>query len=137
MIPDEKQDEGLPFRSDFAVRVLDAADAISARRSKMRVAAVVSSAVVVAFLVTFGMWRMSSIPSSGVGRIPKQVAGIDLGDMSTVRSAQMGPLDYMFPDAAPLARFSDQYGGGEDALEDDAVFFPDATDDAAEEVDGS
>ena len=136
MMTDEKRDE-LLFRSDFAVRVLDAADAISARRSKMRVAVAVSSAVVVAFLVIFGMWRMSPIPSSGVGRIPKQIAGIGLGDMSVVRSAQMGPLDYMFPDAAPLARFSDQYGGGENALEDDAVFFPDAPDDAAEEVDGS
>ncbi len=137
MNTDERQDEGLPFRSDFAVRVLDAADAISARRRKIRASVAVSSAVSIAFLVAFGVWRMSSAPSSGVGQIPKQVAGIGLEDTPIARSAQMGPLDYMFPDAAPLARFSDQYGGGENALEDDAVFFPDAMDDAAEEVDGS
>jgi hypothetical protein len=127
-------DEGLPFRPDFAARVLDKADAIVGRRRRARGTAAVVSAAIVAGLVTFSVWPAQP---PGSERIPRQVASTGLGENYFARTAQMEPLDYMFPDAAPLAQFLDQYGGSDSAAEDDAVFFPDAKEVTTEEVDGS
>ena len=137
MTPEQILDEGLPFRPDFAARVLDKVDAIVVRRRRTRGAFAAASVVVIAGLVAFSMWPAGPAPSSGSERIPRQVAGNGLGENYFARSAQMEPLDYMFPDAAPLAQFLDQYGGSDSAAEDDAVFFPDAKDVTTEEVDGS
>jgi hypothetical protein len=62
------------------------------------------------------------------------VARIDPDAMSLSPRGQTTVLDIMFPHGAALAEFSDEYSGGDaEALEDDAVFFPDAEADAANE----
>ena len=129
MMPEEMQEEDLPFRSDFAARVLNTADAIVARRRRTRWAA--ASVAVAAGLAAYAMWPVQ--PEPGTGRIPQEIASLDVSPGS--RISQMEPLDFLFPSAAPLARFSDDYTGDGDVAEDDLVFFPDAEDDIA--ADGS
>ncbi len=137
MMTGEKQDEGLPFRPDFAARVLDRADAISERRRRTRLAVAAVSVSILVGAAMFGVWQASPVPASGTERIPQEIAGIDLGALPASRSAQMEPLDFMFPDAAPLSQFSDRYAGADnaDVVEDDLVFFPDVEEDVV--VDGS
>jgi hypothetical protein len=129
MMPEETQDEGLPFRPDFAARVLDRADDIVARRRSTRWT--VGSGAVAAALVVFVMWRAQ--PSPDPEPVPQQIAGSEMSTLYAARVAEMGPLDFLFPDAAPLARFSQRYAGSGDATGDEAVLFPDA----AAEIDGS
>jgi hypothetical protein len=136
MMPEEMLDDELPFRSDFAARVLDKAEAITARRRRVRATIAVTSAVLLVGLFMVGMWRMPQTPFPA-GHVPRQVAGIGSGEMTFAQSAQMEPLDYFFPEARSLSQFMDQYGGSDSATEDDAVFFPNARDVASEEVDGS
>jgi hypothetical protein len=137
MTSQEKLDRELPFHPDFAARVLDAADGIAERRRQARLVAASISAVIVAGLVTIGMWKIWMSPAPGTQRIPRQIASIGREDAPFAQSGQMGPLDFLFPDAASLTQFSEQYSedGDEDALQDDAVFFPDSVTDV--EVDGS
>jgi hypothetical protein len=133
MTPEENQDQTLPFRSDFAARVLDAADAIAAQRSRTRWA--ITSVAVAAGLVTYAMWQVR--PVTDAVRVPLEIASVDLNTLPASRVAQMEPLDFLFPDATPLSQFSDRYADGDsaDAVEDDLVFFPNADEDAV--VDGS
>jgi len=125
-MPEEMQDGELPFRSDFAARVLDEADIIAARRRRTR--RTIAPMAAVAGIVAFAVWQMR--PAEEAGPIPREVARADSGSMPGLRSARMEPLDFLFPEAAPLARFSDRFSGSGDAVEDDAVFFPEAEDDA-------
>jgi len=133
----EKQDKVLPFHPDFAERVLNAADAVAARRNRTRWTAAAMFAPILAGAAMFTAWQMRAVPPAGEGRVVREFALSGFEALTPSRSAQMEPLDLLFPEARPLARFSDRYGAGSDALEDDAVFFPDAADDAAIEVDGS
>jgi hypothetical protein len=137
MTPQEKLDQELPFRPDFAARVLDAAGGIVERRRKARQVAASISTVFVAGVVTLGAWQTWRSPAPSAQRIPREIASIGGEDISSTQGRQMSPLDFLFPDAASLAQFSEQYSedGDEDALQDDAVFFPDAVTDV--EVDGS
>jgi hypothetical protein len=137
MTSQENLGQQFSFRPDFAARVLDAADSIVERRRRTRLMAATISAAVVAGVVTMGMWKIWMSPAPDTQRIPRQIASIGREDVPFAQSAQMGPLDFLFPDAASLAQFSEQYSedDDEDALQDDAVFFPDGVTDA--EVDGS
>ncbi len=76
-------------------------------------------------------------PTSSAQRIPREITSIGGEDISFTQGKPMSPLDFMFPDAAPLAQFSEQYSDGDDGdtLEDDAVFFPDAPADVSAEND--
>jgi hypothetical protein len=137
MMLEETRDEGPTFSPDFAARVLAEADAIAVRRRRSRwIAGLASAAAIVCGLAAVEMWRVPVVPF-GAERIPTQISGIGVEEMYSARGAQMEPMDFMFPEAAPLARFMDRYGAGSDTIEDDAVFFPDAADDAEVEVDGS
>jgi hypothetical protein len=129
MMPEEMHVEDLPFESDFAARVLDRADAIVARRRRTRWA--IAPVAVAAGFAAYTMWQMRPVPDAG--RIPQEIASLDAGAGS--RISQMEPLDLLFPSAAPLARFSDDYAGGGDVTEDDLVYFPDPEQDDI--VDGS
>jgi hypothetical protein len=127
-------DQELPFSSDFAARVLGEADTIAGRHRKIRsAAAIVSAAVVVGFGLS-GMWRYSP---SRTQWIPRQIASINREDIPFKQTSQMTLTDMMFPEASSLAQFSEQYSDDDDgdAVEDDAVFFPDTITDP--EVDGS
>jgi hypothetical protein len=131
--PHEKE---LPFRADFAARVLQVADATVRRRQTIRFAAATVAATVVVGILSVGIWQRSQSVVPGV-RIPRQIASIDTRDMSFSQVRQTSPLDFMFPEAASLAQFSEQYSDDDsgDTIEDDAVFFPDTPADV--EVDGS
>jgi hypothetical protein len=127
-------DQELPFPSNFAARGLGEAEKIVGRRRNMRsAAAIVSAAVVVGFGLS-GMWR-SSAP--GTQWIPRQIASIDREDIPFQQTSEMSLTDLMFPEASSLAQFSEQYSEDDDsdAVQDDAVFFPDTVTDP--EVDGS
>ena len=131
----DTHEEELPFRSDFAASVFAKADTIATRRRKVRVAAAAVSAALVIGAVSFGASQMWPRSAPDTQRIPKMIASIDPDAMSLSPRRQTTLLDIMFPHAAALAEFSDQYVGGDsvDALEDDAVFFPDAAVAAANE----
>jgi len=133
----EKHDEALLFRPDFAARVLNAADTIAVRRRNLRWTAAAAFTPVLAGAAFFAAWQMRAVTAASEGRVVLEVASAGPGALTTFRSAQMGPLDFLFPDAGPLERFSDLYGESNNTLENDAVFFPDAADDSAIEVDGS
>jgi hypothetical protein len=100
--------EALPFRADFASRVLAEADRVGVRRQRILSAGVLGAAVVVTG--AFGIWSMLA---------PRATAPVVAFAMTTqsasqavAESAQTEPLDYMFPEAAPLAQFTDDYSGG-------------------------
>jgi hypothetical protein len=109
MTTEELSREALPFDPDFAGRVLDEAGRIAVRRRRLMRAGVVAAAVAVAG--TFGLWSVVG------SRTPKTVApaivamGTDAEPLTLAQSAQTEPLDYMFPEATPLAAFADQYSG--------------------------
>ena len=125
--------EDLPFRSDFAGRVLATADIVAARRRKVRMVAASASAAIVTGAAMLGTWQMWMVRTPGPERLPREIASVDRVDLSYQPRTQTTLMDFMFPDAAPLTEFSDRYMDGENAdeLEDGAVFFPGADEDVA------
>lgn len=97
--------EQLPFSADFAARVLREADSVR-RRTRARLFAAAGAA-----LVVIGAGAFWSMPRNADRALPGTVAfdsgGGALAFAST--SGQTDPLSYMFPDAQPLAQFSDEY----------------------------
>jgi hypothetical protein len=99
----------LSFRADFAGRVLDEADRIALRRETgMRVSVLAAAAAVT---VAFGLWSVlgSRTPEKAAPSIVAANAQTMSG--AVAQSAQTEPMDYMFPEAAPLAEFADAYSG--------------------------
>jgi hypothetical protein len=103
---DETSLPDVAFRPDFAARVLDEADAIAGRRRRQG-AAVAMAAVALAGL---GLWGMQpareaaprvSAPATQVARNGELPAADE--------TAQADPLQWMFPDAEPVAQFADTY----------------------------
>ena len=128
MTSQNPNDENLPFRTDFAARVLTQADGIIARRRKMRDATAGMFAVVALGAVLFGASQMWLRSAPEEQRVPQLVASIDSSELPFPPDRQTTLLDIMFPHASAVAQFSDEYGAGydTDGLEDDAVFFPNA-----------
>lgn len=102
-----REDTGeLPFDADFAERVLDTADAISLRRRRAVLAAAV---LLLAGAGTLGALRSVPARAPAADGTPHLVTGFD-----TAYDAQTEPTDTMFPEAADLAQFSDEYAGADD-----------------------
>jgi hypothetical protein len=87
----------LPFSPDFAARVLRAADAVTRRRR---------AAAAAVFLLAGGVLAASLLrPASAP---PRAWPDTDL-EIAATDGLETEPVDYMFPDAAPLAQFSERY----------------------------
>ncbi len=128
----EARDSDLPFRSDFAARVMGEADAILTRRRRTQ-SVLVTTLVAIAVI---SVWRMWPANAPDMRRVPQEMASSDAIGVSDFQTAQPTLLNFMFPEAGALLQFSDQYAGSgdDDVTENDAVFFPDAED---AEVDNS
>jgi hypothetical protein len=87
----------LEFREDFTTRVFDAVDA-TRRRARVRWAAAGSVLVIVGAAAVFIQPRAPQAPRA----VPVAVAST---------AAAYEPVDYMFPDATALLRFSEAYSG--------------------------
>lgn len=116
----EDTDE-LPFHTDFIARVLNAADGISLRRRRMLRASVAAAVVL---LAGAGALRFVAVPVTQ--NAPHLVAGFDT---AAADDTQTELTDYMFPEAADLAQFSDDYAG---AADDDQALFAEDEDEAVE-----
>ena len=127
----ETADE-LPFGTDFSERVLAAADRIKVRRQRARWAAVGVSVPIVAAVIALAPWRGSPTVTRVQPAAPDMVASIDADARSlalaAASDARPDPADYMFPDAAPLARFSNDYANASKAGVGDDTIFSDETD---------
>jgi hypothetical protein len=108
---------------DFASRVLSRADVVLAeRRRTRRDLAGVAMSVVGAMLVVSGMAAFL-VPKDSGDR--PQVRYVELASSAASPSDPTDALGYLFPDAAPLAQFSEEYSdasensaGDEDVLAD-------------------
>jgi hypothetical protein len=118
------------FRPDFASRVLSEADAIVRRRRWQQGAAVATATVA---LVGLGLWDLQ--PSrEDAPRIAAPVTQIasNIELPAADAAAQSDPLQWMFPDAEPVAQFADTYAdaatGGADQRQQ--LLFADESDGA-------
>lgn len=131
----EDRSEPLPFRDDFAARVLLAADWTTAHRRRVRWIGVTMAASIVAAVFVVAPWRGTPSVSS-VRPAAWQIAANAEPDLSTLgptaASTQSDPLGYMFPDAEPLSRFSSQYASDTTGGQDSGIFS-----DEVEEAGGS
>ena len=107
MTTDKTSDMELPFRPDFAARVLEEADHAIARRERLAHMGVL--AAVVALTSVFGIW--STLEPQAPQTAAPAVIATNTQTMSGAfaKSAQTEPLNYMFPEATSLADLSDQY----------------------------
>ena len=109
------REDALPFRADFTERVLETAQRISLHRRYAR-RAVLAAAV----LLLAGAGALRFVPMPVTQNTPHLVAGFDT---ATADDTQTELTDYMFPEAADLAQFSDEYAGAAD--DDQALFAED------------
>ncbi|HTT96849.1 MAG TPA: hypothetical protein VMF58_02280 [Rhizomicrobium sp.] len=124
----------LPFRPGFAALVVTEAHAIAGRRRRVRLAAGAVSAALLIGAVAFGTQQMWLRDTPQSVRLPQMIASIDPMANPFDLPRQTTVMDVMFPHAAAVAEFYDQYGADDaDSLEDDAVFFPEAEGVAANE----
>lgn len=127
MTHQDKFDQDLPFSPDFAKRAVAEAGAIATRRRRVRYGAgIVSAALLIgAFALGTSQNWLRSAPTTQ--RLPHMIASTELNETSFAPRRETTVMDIMFPHAAAVAEFYDQYGADDsDALEDDAVFFPEA-----------
>ena len=114
--------DDLPFSDDFTARVLDTAGTIARRRRQARGAVVAGAVLLLAGAGTLGALRgvRLSMPVADSG--PHLVTSFD-----TVASddTQTEPTEYLFPEAADLTRFSQNYSGTSSSGDDDQVLFAD------------
>jgi hypothetical protein len=127
MTTNEMLNQELPFRPGFAAQVVTEAHAIAGRRRKVRFAAGVVSAALVIGAVAIGTPQIWQRGAPQTVRVPRMIASIDPTANPFAPTGQTTVMDILFPHAAAVAQFYDQYGDDDpDALEDDAVFFPEA-----------
>jgi hypothetical protein len=107
MTTEELSRGDLPFGPDFAGRVLNEAGRIAARRRRITRASVLAAAVAVTG--AFGLWRVVGSRAPKPAPIVAENSGY--ASDAVAQSAQTEPLDYMFPEATPLAQFADAYSG--------------------------
>ena len=118
------------FRSGFAARVLMRADAVARRRYGLRAAGV---AVVSGMIVAAGVWSLQ--PLRHVTPTPAPVVqAANTSEFSWIDEAgQSDPMQWIFPDARPVAQFAEQYAdmtmGG--AQRRQQMLFADASDESA------
>ena len=96
----------LPFRPDFAERVLGAADAQIARRRRLRQAGAAAAVLLIGGMVALGTLRPVSAPVSAQQAQIETTASLDI---TAIEEPQTEPVDYMFPDAGALNAFSESY----------------------------
>ena len=97
----------LPFRPDFAARVLEEADYAIAKRERFAHLGVL--AAVVALTSAFGIWSTLEPQAPQAEASIAIAANAQTMSGAFAQSAQTEPLDYMFPGATSLAELSDQY----------------------------
>jgi hypothetical protein len=101
------------FGADFAARVLNEADRILAKRRRHRWAGL---AGIAGAGLAFLLWANFPIVRPDA---PRTVAMQRFDDLPrealTGQTDQPEALDYLFPDAAPVARFAEQYSEADDA----------------------
>ena len=111
-----REDE-LPFHADFTESVFAAADRISLHRRRTRRAAVAAAVVL---LAGAGALRFVPMRMPATDDTPHLVAGFDT---AAADDTQAELTDYMFPEAADLTQFSEEYAGAAD--DDQALFAED------------
>ena len=102
----EQGSERLHFSPDFAERVLAQADTVARRRRDWRTAGITVAA---SGLMVAALW---SIPPSREAAPRPAVPAVQIADTEefAFRSqAGSDPLQWMFPDAQPVAQFAAQY----------------------------
>lgn len=131
MTLDDEQDK-LAFRPEFAARVLDAAEALRRRRRLvLRWTGAAAAVLVLTAAAGLGMRPRLALQQPQAEAVPELIASMNA--LSAGPETRSEPLDFMFPDAEPLARFSDRYSrSGLGATRNDNVIFADE----AEESDG-
>ena len=97
----------LPFRPDFAVRVLEEADHAIAKRERLAHMGVL--AAVVAVTSAFAIWSTTEQQAPQTAAPAVIATNTQTLSGAFAQSAQTEPLNYMFPEATPLADLSDQY----------------------------
>lgn len=104
---DETSLPDIAFRPDFAARVLEQADTIARRRRWQQGAAVAMGAVALLGLGLWGMQPSREVAPRLTAPVTQIASSIELspGDAA----AQSEPLQWMFPDAEPVAQFADAY----------------------------
>jgi hypothetical protein len=116
--------DDLHFSGNFAQRVLDTAGTIARRRRQTRGVAAACAVLLLASAGTLGALRgiRPDMPVADSG--PHLVTSFD-----TVASedTQTEPTDYLFPEAADLTQFSQNYAGT--SGDDDQVLFADDAED--------
>lgn len=132
MITPDNQWLGEPrLSADFAARVLDRADAIRARRRRMQIATAAAAGALLVALIAGP--RVAPTPTREIpgAATASSGSGADfLADFNAERGSSSGDftsasgraedadaLTYLFPDAAPLARFADEYSGAAHGME--------------------
>jgi len=95
----------MPFRPDFASRVLEEADHAIAKRERLAHMGVL--AAVVALTSAFGFW--STLEPQAPQADAPIATNTQTMSSAFAKSAQTEPLNYMFPEATSLADLSDQY----------------------------
>lgn len=95
--------EELEFRDDFTARVFQAADAVKRRRARVRWAAAACMVAIAGVAAVSAQRRDAPRP---VTHEP-----VALARVGSMRDAQAEPIDYMFPEAQALIRFSNAYSG--------------------------
>ena len=97
----------LPFSPDFASRVLEEADDVVAKRERLAHLGVL--AAVVALTSAFGIWSVVEPQAPQAAESSIIAANTQTMSGAFAQSAQIEPLNYMFPEATSLADLSDQY----------------------------
>lgn len=110
--------DGPRLSPDFAARVVRRADAVRARRRRVR-RALAGAAIGAAGAIAIGL----SLPSSHSPRVPVQLsetAAVGSTNAEWVllpsSSDSANPLGYLFPEVAPLAGFVNRYSAVVDGI---------------------
>lgn len=97
----------LHFSTDFASRVLNEADAIARRRRRWRMSALSVGAAGVALTLLWGLPQFHTSTPVRVASASQIAASGALTWPDETGSAD--PMQWMFPDAQPVAQFADGY----------------------------
>ena len=100
------------FGPDFAARVLQAADIAVARRRGFRRTAAGAAAAALMLTGVVAWTSLSGTPDEV--RLGREPAYVIASTTPAASNGQSDPLAYMFPDAAPVARFATQYSDESD-----------------------
>jgi hypothetical protein len=118
--------DDLPFSEDFTARVLDTAGTIARRRRTARGAVAACAVLLLAGAGMLGALRgiRPDMPVADSG--PHLVTSFDT---VAADDTQTEPTDYLFPEAADLTQFSQNYAGASTTSDDDQVLFADDVED--------